>query len=349
MTAPTKTPVPTNARELEEILSDKARIDQYIVDGQFQELVQNYARAVNEKDRDISLQITAEVERVTAEWLRDHHADLDRSDVRSVARHIAAANPRGAQLPSAVYNPEAPGAALDKEFGSMRDFFAAIVNPADNPPEIATKLHNVRKVQNAFSSTVPADGGFLIPEILRSELLRVALASAVVRPRARVIPMDSLRVPFPMIDTTSNVNSVFGGVVAYWTPESAPLTNTQAAFGRVVLDAKKLTAYTAVPEELISDSLISFEPFINDIFPQAISWYEDIAFIKGAGSADPLGALNATNPAIITVPKVTGQPTGTIVWENIIAMYARLLPTSMSTAVWLVTPDAFPQLATMAL
>ena len=36
-------------------------------------------------------------------------------------------------------------------------------------------------------------------------------------------------------------------------------------------------------------------------------------------------------------------------WENIVGMYAQMLPTSLKNAVWIAAIDTFPQLATMAL
>jgi len=194
---------------------------------------------------------------------------------------------------------------------------------------------------------VPADGGFLIPEYLRSELLRVALEKAVVRSRARVVPMETLTVPFPMIDTTSNASNIYGGVTAYWTEEAASLTDSSPTFGRVKLEAKKLTAYSEIPNELFADSIISLQMFINEIFPEAIAWFEDIAFIRGSGVGEPLGFLNSS--ATVSVAKETGQAATTIVWENLVKMYARMLPSSLSSAVWIAHIDTFPELATMSL
>jgi HK97 family phage major capsid protein len=161
--------------------------------------------------------------------------------------------------------------------------------------------------------------------------------------------MDTLRVPFPAIDSTSNVSSVYGGIVGYWTEEAAALTVSQASFGRLVLEAKKLTAYTEVPNELISDSLISFQAFLDQIFPEALGFYEDIAFLKGSGVGEPLGCLTTTNTAVIAVAKESGQGAATIVWENIVKMFARMLPSSLGRAVWVASIDTFPELATMAL
>lgn len=84
-------------------------------------------------------------------------------------------------------------------------------------------------------------------------------------------------------------------------------------------------------------------------FPQAIAWFEDIAFLTGTGVGEPLGIFNLNNNAIVAQGKESGQATGTILWENIVGMYARMLPSSLNKAVWIVSPDTLPQLMTTAL
>src|ERR1044072_1952536 len=97
------------------------------------------------------------------------------------------------------------------------------------------------------ASTGPADGGFLIPEELRSDLLQLAMEDTIVRWRAQVIPMSSLALPIPTVDETSRVSSLFGGIIAYWTEEGAAATESQARFGAVRLEAKKLVIYCEAP------------------------------------------------------------------------------------------------------
>jgi len=340
---PERLAIPTGQAELEAMLTDSAKMQKVFADrnGAFGEFVTNYARAVHNRDLSIATQVKEQTEQILANWLRENQPEgVDRIDLTPKAV-AATGNAR-----NHLHNPRAMGAVLDREFKNSAEYFQTIWHNANRTADMQAKLTRVR---NAFSSTVPSEGGFLIPEVLRSELLAVALEQSVVRQRARVIPMETLRVPFPAIDATSNVSSVYGGVVGYWTEEGAALTASQAAFSRIVLDAKKLTAYTEVPNELISDSAISFQAFLDQIFPEALNFYEDKAFLKGSGVGEPLGALDTNNNAIIPVPKESGQPAATIVWENIVKMYARMLPGSLDRAVWVVSPDTFPELATMAL
>lgn len=350
MTAPTTTlpsgeriTVPTNQHELEELLGDAKKITALAKQGALPAAIEAYARFVAKSDMDITRQVQEQTQQFLAQWVKDNDdAGVGRPDLRTPAQMPPAGNAN-----NVIHNPRAMGAPLDKEFQgptAAADYFNTIWHNANRSADVQAKLHRIR---NAFSSTVPSEGGYLIPEVLRSELLRVSLETSIVRPRARVIPMDSLRVPFPAIDSTSNVSSVYGGVVGYWTQEGAALTASQASFGRIVLDAKKLTAYTEVPNELISDSIISFQAFLDQIFPEALGFYEDDAFINGTGVGEPLGYLNGS--AAVSVSKESGQPADTIVWQNIIKMYARMLPGSLSRAVWVVPPDAFPELATMSL
>jgi HK97 family phage major capsid protein len=161
--------------------------------------------------------------------------------------------------------------------------------------------------------------------------------------------MQSLRISMPVVDSTSNVSSVYGGVVAYWTEEAAALVQSQPLFARIALEAKKLTAYTEVPNELRRDSAISVDVYLNQIFPEAVSWFEDIAFMFGSGTGEPLGIFNPGNTAMITQAALGGQQSGSVVWENIVGMYARMLPSSLKNAVWVVSPAVLPELFTMAL
>jgi HK97 family phage major capsid protein len=337
--------VPESAAELEAMLGDQAQMRKVFASKDtFGQFISNYARTVLEKDQQIATQVREETQRVLTHWLKENGGTLDFANVRRVNLDPGVGPDPRLSRKNTLHNPKAMGASIDNEFDGSAEYFRTIWHNTNRDAAMQAKVSRMR---NAFSSTVPSEGGFLIPETLRSELLRVALETAIVRPRARTIPMETLRVPFPAIDSTSNVSSVFGGVVAYWTEEGAALTASQASFGRIVLDAKKLTAYTEVPNELVSDSALSFQAFIDDIFPEALSFYEDDGFFNGSGVGEPRGFLNAA--AAVAVAAEAGQPASTILWENVVKMYSRMLPGSLGRAVWIASIDTFPELATMAL
>lgn len=339
--------IPRNDDELAEMLGDTANLKKIAASkDSLKEFISAYAKKAQAEGTDLSDQIEAEVQRGLVKYLADNGV----KDATNEAKRLNMApdtNPmvNGKKLGN-QYNPKAPGAAINHLFGSTAEYLKAIWHGARSA-EAHKAQSDIRSIQNSFGSIVPSDGGFLIPEYLRAELLRVALERAMVRPRARIVPMETLTVPFPTIDDTSHASNVYGGVTAYWTEESGALTTTSATFGRVRLEAKKLTTYTEVPNELFQDSVLSLQMFINQIFPEAMAWFEDVAFISGTGVGEPLGFLNAD--AAVAVTAESGQASSTILWENIVKMYSRMLPTSLDRAVWIAHIDTFPELATMAL
>ena len=224
-------------------------------------------------------------------------------------------------------------------FGSLGELALAITKEGRESGQFASQLGQLR---NALGSDIPSEGGFLVPEQQRATILDLALEQSIVRPRATVIPMPSLRVPIPAIDETTHANgTVYGGVQAYWTEESATLEESGPAFGRVVLDAKKLTLYAETPSELLQDSG-TLESWLRSRFPAAMAWSEDKAFLTGSGVGEPLGVLNGSGKVA-----VTRTDANRIQWLDILNIVARLLPSSFANAVWVANINTIPQLGSL--
>jgi len=344
----TVVPTPRNSDELAEMLADPTRAKE--ITGSRDSLISfidQYAHQQQGDGTDLNRLVAEETQRQLANYLRENDQKHNREDIQRLNLNPQAK--AGSMLTShrqgTAHNPKAAGAAVDGLFDSGVDYIQTIWHKAPQA-NVAEKL---AALTNAASSVSPSDGGFLVPETLRAQLLQIALEQSVVRPRATVVPMDSARVPFPMIDTTSNQSSVFGGMVAYWGEEGAALTDASPKFGRAVLDAKKLTGLSAVPNELLQDSAVSFSALLETLWPQALAFEEDAKFMGGTGVGEPLGFIGSGNSASIAVAAESGQAAGSIVFENIVKMYSRMLPSSLSRAVWICSPDAIPELFTMAL
>lgn len=326
---------PKNSAELEEYLGDISNIKADLDSGQFAHVITNYIKVEREE---VSAQVKEQIQMV--------QADLAKQGL-SAKSPVNYAN-RNQKAP-VVYNQSAPGANLDGEFSNFAEYCQALSTGHRNfrnQKGLDGKLDKVRSITNSFGSEVPDAGGFLVPEEFRGDLLQIALENSVVRPRATVIPMSTLRTYIPSVDDTSHVSSVFGGIIAYWTEEAAALTESQASFGRVALDAKKLTIYCEVPNELLADAQ-ALNGWMSSQLPKALAWNEDLAFFTGTGTGEPQGFISC--PASVQVAKQTNQAAATIVWENLVNMYARMLPQALPNAVWVASIDTFPQLATMAL
>lgn len=335
----TKVAIPTNPAELEEMLSDRAKVETLMSEGQFPEFITAYARTVMNKDTDLKAQVREQTQLALAEFLKDNgqgSGDIKRlnmSLLNSPAREY-----------SKMENKRAVGAPLNGVFEDIGEYFQAVWHQSRSP-ELSAK----RETLLNYQEKVPSEGGFLVPEEFRAELLRLSLESAIVRPRARIVPMAARTLSFPAVDETSRVSSVFGGIVVYRTEEGAELTESAAAFGQIKLEASKQTALAHVTNELVRDAAGGFVMYISEMFPEAIAFFEDVDFMSANGAGVPLGALSTHNLARIEVAKESGQTASTIVWQNVIKMYSRMLPSSLDRAVWLASPDTFVELATMAL
>jgi len=247
-------------------------------------------------------------------------------------------------------NKHAKGAGLNGTFADLGEFIQATWHHRDRERMANIKtLREKAGILAAYQEKVPSDGGFLVPEEFRTQIVSLSLESAIVRPRAQVIPMGTNTLSFPTVDATSNVSSVFGGIVVYRTEEGAEFVESQAKFGRIKLDVTKQTALAYVTNETIKDTGGALMAWLMANLPQAFAWYEDLDYLTGDGAGNPLGALHANNNALISISGRSGQGSDTIVWENFLDMYARMLPQSIARAVWIVSPDTFVQIATMAL
>lgn len=341
----TAPPVPKNHDEVVEILSDATKAKEVLKDT---ETLANWIKAYADKTQGPGTDLDEQVNIAVQKGLRDFLIGNKLSDEETAQINRLNLSPqakRGGMLTShrqaTAHNAKAPGAVLDNLFDNSVDFASTIWHKNTNADE--TKLAALR---NAAGSVSPSDGGFLVPETLRSQLLQIALEQAVVRPLATVVPMESARVPFPMIDSTTNAGSVFGGMISFWGEEGAALQDSNPKFGRVVLDAKKLTGLSAVPNELLQDSILSFSALIETLWPKALAFSEDAAFQTGTGTGEPLGFRGAGNTAAVTVTRATASK---ITYPDIAKMFGRMLPSSLGNAVWMCSPDAIPELLQMSL
>lgn len=338
----TKQAIPQTAEELAEVMADDKKRSEIFANAETSaEFMAQYKKLTAEPLKNQIKEATdAGIKAALEEW---GVSEINRPDI------TVNVGDKNEPVRGKFYNKKAPGAGkskdgtknYDSEFEDTADFMKSIWHSN------YIGADRWQRIRNDYSSLDAATGGFLVPENLRAELLRISLERGIVRSRARTIPMDSARVPFPTIDFTSNASTVYGGIVGYWTEEGGAITESEASFGRVVLDASKLAGYCEVPNELLRDSIVSFGALIDELLPEAIAWFEDIAFIRGTGVGQPLGVL--LSDALVSVAKETNQPADTIVWENIVKMYSRMLPGSLDRAVWLANIDTFPQLATMSL
>jgi HK97 family phage major capsid protein len=350
-----KITIPATAEELEEFTRDPARIaavfsKEALADGSMKEFLNKHIEIRTAEIQDLEAQQREQMQVVLAEFLRDSGAQKVPPGLAAKANRGRSGEPGSVIRQQSLYNRSAHGAPLNGMFETIGDFMRAVTQEGAgrqyrDADDLNARLGKLKAIQNAFGTDVPSDGGFLVPEEFRSDLLMLALESAVIRPRATVIPMGSQTLALPAVDDTSHATTVFGGIQTFWVDESTAPTETSAKFAQVKLDAKKLMGYCTVPSELPADAP-AFSAFIDQSLPKALAFEEDYRFMAGTGVGEPLGFINC--PAAVIAAGASHLGANTVGVEDLAAMYARMFPSSLMNAIWIADIGTFPQLATMA-
>jgi len=319
---------------------DKAKAA--IADGSFKNAVTGYANAQNKVMEDLQAMAKEQAQLALHDLFEQNGVKPGDAKARL---DLLEQSRKKAGVTKALYNKKANGAGLDGMFEDIGEFVQCALSKPDRRTEAQTEKF---KELFAYSEKIPSEGGVLVPEEFRSDILTVALEKAIVRSNATVIPLATGKLKYPAIDMTTEVGEVYGGIVMYDLDEGDTIPDTSAAFAAIELIAHKLAGAAAVPNELMKDTGGALVTWLMTHWPQAFAHAEDVRFLKGNGVKKPLGALHADNPALIAVAKETNQPAASITWNNVLSMFSRMLPESFMDAVWVITPDAIPEVYTMA-
>lgn len=237
--------------------------------------------------------------------------------------------------------------AEDKPWRDMGEFFKAVAN-AGMGRSIDPRLEK-RSASGANESGAPDEGGFLVGTDYETQLIQLVHDTGILAPDCNMKTISSAANSTVIygIDETSRANgSRYGGVQSYWANEADTVTATKPKFRRIQLTLNKLFALAYATDEVLEDSTVLGQ-VIQQAFSEEMGFKVDDAIIRGTGSGQPLGVLNA--PALVTQAKESGQTNGTIVYLNVLKMKNQMYVKGRSNAKWYVNIDAIPQLEQMYL
>ena len=206
----------------------------------------------------------------------------------------------------------------------------------------------LERAPTGSSEVDPTGGGFLAQVDFQEAIFMLAHDMGEILSRVNKIPISANAngIKINGIDETSRLTgSRWGGVQSYWVGEGTTVTPTKPKFRRIEFDLKKLFSIAYMTDELLQDST-ALTAILGQAFAEEIMFMTEDAVFEGTGAGQPLGLLNS--PALITVPKLTGQASATIVKENIDQAWSRLWARNRKDSVWLINQDALPQLMGLA-
>lgn len=253
-----------------------------------------------------------------------------------------------AQTNRAEPDGEVEAATESNNFTSLGEQLLAVRTACASGGHVDRRL--TTRAVSGMSEGVPSDGGFLVQQDFATQLLQKTHDQGQLIQRVQNIPIsaNSNGLKINAIKETSRVDgSRWGGIKGYWLAEGGGKTATDPEFRQMELDLKKLAGICYATDELLQDAS-ALGAILTQGFADEFTFRIEDAIINGTGAGQPLGLL--TIPAgHVTVAKEAGQPANTIVYENIVNMWARLWARSQMNAVWIVNQDCLPQLFTMGI
>lgn len=221
--------------------------------------------------------------------------------------------------------PELYSSKVEEFPGHFKTFRSFLLECAKNPAsQYLTKA--------VMEEGDPEQGGFLVPEPMGKLLWIDTLGASVIYGKVRHEKMTSWTQKFPRIVDTDHSSNLFGGLSFRFAAEKATKTTTKPKIAQIELKARTLYAMTDITNQLLEDSKESTEMMLRKMYTDGVAWEMDRLIFRGTGAGQPLGILGSGS--LITENKEVGQAAGTLIYENVLKMYERLIPSLEGKAVW---------------
>lgn len=213
--------------------------------------------------------------------------------------------------------------------------------------EMQSKMLNAMAMEQKSPSGMfemsDPDGGLLVPPEFSNVVYLRMMAQNQILSRLSPIPITSNQLKLRALKEDSRADgSRGGGILGYWENEANQYVTVKTQFRPVELNLHKLTVLTYVTEELMMDSNIAIDSFIGNLASKEINFKINDAVINGVGSGQPQGLLSSNS--LITASAVSGQGANTFIYQNVLALYNRIIAGQRGSLVWLYNQDTEPQL-----
>jgi HK97 family phage major capsid protein len=155
--------------------------------------------------------------------------------------------------------------------------------------------------RKALSTLTDAEGGFLVTEEFRVEVIRKLRNLVYIRRYATVIQTSAGAVAFPTFEP-ADTQTAPPQVVP-----NAPIPQAQLSnlFGKIQFTPHKRAVIIPVPLELVEDAVVDVGALLTDFFALRFAEIEENDFINGTGVNQPLGLVSAPNLPSIPIANTT--------------------------------------------
>ncbi len=182
-------------------------------------------------------------------------------------------------------------------------------------------------IRNTMSTTTGSEGGFTVDTVVAQQVIDALRAFGGMRQVSTVIATSGHGLlSFPTSDGTTEV----GEIIA----ENGTATDLDPTFGTVGLPVYKYSSKTAaVPVELIQDSTVDIEAFVQDRLVTRLGRITNAHFTTGTGTAQPNGIVTAATIGV-TASNGTSQVTA-VTYDSLVATQHSVDPSYRAAASWM--------------
>lgn len=238
-----------------------------------------------------------------------------------------------------------------KPFKSLGEQCMAVIQAKNNPQYADPRLakYDQYLAATGMNEANLAEGGAFVQTEYSNTLLERTYASGKVLSRIPEQPISPNANAYSALlikETSRATGSRYGGLRVYRVGEGGTITGSRPEFDRKEIRPYKLAALCYLTDELVKDAA-ALEGHVRRLFPLEASFLMEDELFNGTGVGMSMGVINAG--AIVSVAKETGQAAASIVYNNLLKMWARLWPGSEGNAVWYANKDTFPALMTLFL
>jgi HK97 family phage major capsid protein len=164
------------------------------------------------------------------------------------------------------------------------------------------------RILNALQVGTSSEGGYIVPTEFETTLVEALQDINEFRQWCTVISTGS--------DRDIPIESTLGS--ATWTAEEAAYTESDAAFGQVVLSSYKLGRIIKVSEELLEDAFFDVGGYLARNFGKSFGIAEETAIVNGNGTGKPTGLVQGASAG------VTAAATTAITADELIDLFHSL-------------------------
>jgi len=189
----------------------------------------------------------------------------------------------------------------------------------------------------AQGETVNSLGSVFVNEEILNEIIVLVEQYGAFAAAARNVNMasDTLIVPRRV-----------GGLQAYFVGENTAVTDSDAAWDRVQLIAKKVAVSNRMSSEILEDSVLNLADYITTEVARAIALLTDRVGFVGTGSGTDGGIIGACTKIVdgthtASVVTATGNSLETLTIADLVSTAGRLPIYSRANAQWYCSPQAY--------